>query len=42
VEFAVNNISEIKWNPLSFYNLAILKDRKELIWALAASPIKKA
>ncbi|OCL12971.1 P-loop containing nucleoside triphosphate hydrolase protein [Glonium stellatum] len=42
LEFAVDNISDIKWNPLSFQNLAIPEDRKKLVRALAASHAKKA
>jgi hypothetical protein len=37
VEFAVDNISDIEWNALSFRNLAIPEDRKKLVRALAAS-----
>lgn len=37
LEFAVDNISDIKWNALSFRNLAIPEDRKKLVRALAAS-----
>ena len=41
MELAVDNISDIKWNPLSFQNLAIPKDRKKLVRALAASHAKR-
>ena len=37
MEFAVDNISDIEWNDLSFRNLAIPEDRKKLVRALAAS-----
>ena len=41
MEFVVNNINNIKWNPLSFQNFAIPENWKKLIWALAVSHIKK-
>ena len=42
MEFAVDNISNIKWNTLFFQNLAILKDWKKLVWALIASYTNRA
>ena len=35
VEFAMNDISNIVWNPSSFANLAIPSQKKQLVLALA-------
>ena len=37
MEFAVDNISDIRWDPQSFERLAIPEKRKKLVKALAAS-----
>lgn len=35
VEFAIDDISDIVWNPSSFANLAISSQKKQLVLALA-------
>ena len=42
VEFVVNNIKDIVWNPSSFDNLAIPAAKKKVITALAKSHMSRA
>lgn len=42
VEFVVDDIEEIVWNPSSFDNLAIPAEKKKVITALAKSHISRA
>jgi hypothetical protein len=42
VEFAVEDISDIQWDPEPFQRLVIPDERKELILALATSHMNQA
>lgn len=41
VEFAIDDISNIVWNPSSFANLAIPSQKKQLVLALAKAHLSE-